>query len=283
VWGRGKIWAAGDTDRVIYRIDPARGEVEAPPQYRNCCNLVGLAAEGDILYAAEYFQRSILRYDLRSEKAEGERFIAKSPHLNRPVGLAIGHNDNLYVANGLEPTVVEFDTTTGHYVRTFVHLGVGGKEGIHGVIYAPEVQRYYIASGSTVYEADLEGNLIASYNSPVLKKAYGIALIPSGLNRSTNDRVLPADSNRAPSGSDAFESTDHRMITLLKLASTNPSRLHITGNSGDRYRVLATSNFETWDAIGEVDNPTGEVEFIDRDADRFGRRFYRIEVIGPGR
>jgi outer membrane protein assembly factor BamB len=282
VAGQGKIWAAGDTDRVIYRIDPATGEVAAPSHYKNCCNLVGLAASGDVLYTAEYFQRSILRYDLRAEATEGVRFINKSEYLNRPVGLAIGHNGNLTVANGLEPTIVEFDIKTGDYIRTFVNLGMGGKEGIHGILYVPETKHYYIASGSSLYEADTQGNLTASYNSPALKKAYGIALVPLSPLQSSIARAMASGASKAATASAARTSAPitHQQVTLLKLSPMTPGRLSIAGEAGKRYRVMATTDFLTWDPIGEVNNAHGEVDFVDPDADRFDRRFYRLEVIG---
>ena len=294
--GKGKIWAAGDTDRVIYQINPSTGEVTGPPQYQNCCNLVGLVADGDVLYTAEYFQRSILRYDLSKEPVTSSRFITKDPHLNRPVGLVIGHNGNLFVANGLEPTVIEFNIKTGEYIRTFANLGLGGKEGIHGLVYVPETKHYYIASGSSLYETDLEGNLTASYNSPALKKAYGIALIPAGMQlatiktkktnptavaNTTSKPVAPA-ALAAPGESAASEST-HAQVTLLKLNPQTPGRLSISGAPGKRYRVMATTDFTTWDAIAEIDNPTGDVEFHDSEVNRFEMRFYRLEEVNPDR
>lgn len=278
VAGQGKIWAAGDTDRVLYRIDPTSGQVEAPEKYRNRYNLVGLAASGDVLYAAEYFQRSIMRYDLHSEKSTGKRFINQSPHLNRPVGLTIGHNGNLFVANGLEPTIVEFDSKTGEYISTFVNLGMGGKEGIHGIIYVPETKHYYIATGSTLYETDQAGNVTASYNSPALKKAYGIALIPAQKNLQASARPAPTTAHSSPAP--AATALAHQPVTLLKLSPMTPGRLNITGSTGKRYRVMATTDFLTWDAIGEINTTNPNAEFIDPEADRFDRRFYRLEVIG---
>jgi streptogramin lyase len=281
VAGQGKIWAAGDTDRVIYRIDPTSGQVEAPEKFRNRYNLVGLAASGDVLYAAEYFQRSILRYDLRSETSTGKRFINQSPHLNRPVGLAIGHNGNLFVANGLEPTIVEFDSKTGEYISTFINLGMGGKEGIHGVIYVPETKNYYIASGSSLYEADQEGNLTASYNSPALKKAYGIALVQVGPIQASIARAIAANPPRLSSPAPSGEPTalPHQPVTLLKVSPMTPGRLSIAGAAGKRFRVMATTDFLTWDAIGEINTTNPNAEFVDPEADRFDRRFYRLEAI----
>ena len=128
----GHIYAAGDTERAILRIDSIDGAVTTISQ-SNCCNLVGVMIAGDRILAAEYFQRSILRFDMAEEKPKGVRLVDKSPHLNRPVGMTIGHNGNLFVSNGLEPTVVEFDIETGDYVRTLINLGSAAPEGIYGI------------------------------------------------------------------------------------------------------------------------------------------------------
>jgi len=270
VYAGGKLWAAGDTDRVIYRIDPETGQVASPPEFRNCCNLVGLSVAGETLYAAEYFQRSILRFDLRSGLTNADRFISNSMHLNRPVGMTIGHNGNLYIGNGLEPTVVEFDINSGEFVRTLVDLGAGGKDGIYGLVFAPEVQRYYIASGSDVYEVASDGRLLASYNSPALKRAYGIALLPARL------RIATAQPD---GGSNAFGvALPSRPVTTLKMTAAS---LRIDGTPGERYQVQATTDFKDWQPIAVLDNVTGMVEFVDRDANLFQRRFYRLEIL-PG-
>ena len=266
-FGGEKIWAAGDADRTIYCVNPETGDISRPSQYKNHFNLVGLAVDGGTLYAAEYFQRSILRYDLKSGSTNATRFITHSPHLNRPVGMTIGHNGNLYVANALEPTVVEFDIQTGDYVRTFVNLGAAGKDGINGLVYAPDTQRYYLASGSAIYEVDLDGKVIASYSSPVLKKAYGIALMPE-----------PTGSQAAQDAADSQASNSAFMaITTLKM--TTPGHLQISGHPGERYQVMATTDFKTWQPIKTLKNSNGSVEFDDPDAAKFDQRFYEIEML----
>jgi hypothetical protein len=181
--------------------------------------------------------------------------------------MAIGHNGNLYVANGLEPTVVEFDIRTGEYVKTFVNLGAAGKDGINGLVYAPDVQRYYLASGSAIYEVDPEGKVIASYSSPALKKAYGIALISEP---PSSQAVQAAADSQAPNS--AFTA-----ITTLKM--TSPGHLQISGHSGERYQVMVTTDFKTWQPIVTLRNSNGTVEFDDPDAAKFDQRFYEIEML----
>jgi streptogramin lyase len=266
-FGEGKIWTAGDSDRTIYCVNPETGEITSPSQYKNNFNLVGLAADGETLYAAEYFQRSILRYDLKSGGTNAVRFIPKNSHLNRPVGMTIGHNGNLYVANALEPTVVEFDIKTGAYVRTFINFGAAGKSGINGIVYAPDAQRYYLASGSEIYEVGLDGKVIASYNSPALKNAYGIALLPEQF-RSEIARDTVSSKTSEPLN-----------VAITTVKTTTPGLLHINGKAGERYQVMATTDFQKWQPISLLENPTGAVDFVDTNAGKINERFYRIEIL----
>ena len=275
VFSNGRIWAAGDTERVIHLIDPATGEVSTPPQFRNLANLVGLAADGKTLYAAEYFQRSILRYDLGTEAKPAVRLVDRDPHLNRPVALAIGHNGNLYVGNGLEPTVVEFNLKSGEFIRTLVNLGAGGKDGIYGIVYVPATRRYYIASGSNLYEVDIDGNLLATYNSPALKKAYGIALLRPGSN-GARTQSLAASNLTHPTPPADLNSPKFVPITTLKAV---PGKLLIAGVPGERYRVMATTDFTTWEPIATLENTSGTLEFVDPQMAAMDRRFYRIEML----
>lgn len=275
-FGAGRLWLAGDTDRVIYQVNPASGDVSPASEYRNPSNIVGLTADGESLYATEYFQRSVLRFDLRTGLTNVHRLVTNSPHLNRPVGMTIGHNGNLYVANSLTPTVVEFDIKTGAFVRTLVDLGAGGQDGIHGVVFAPEVGRYYFAAGSDVFEVNAQGKILASYNSPALKRAYGIALLPARLRTASVAKVPSAAS--APRAATANPPpVSPKPLTTLR---TTAGGLQIMGTPGERYRVMATTDFKTWQAIATLDNPSGLAQFMDPAAGQFAQRFYRLELVG---
>ena len=265
VYSKGQIWTAGDTERLIYRVNPATGEVSTPPQFQSPYNIVGFTMDGDTLYAGEYFQRGIARYEVGAEAKPTVRLVTNDMHLDKPVGLTIGHNGNLYVASRLEPAIVEFDLKTGAYVRTLVDLGVGSKEGVYGLVYAPATRRYYISAGSNIYEVDPDGKLLATYNSPALKGANAIALLPAGVHLAVTQ----------PAASAPALATAHA-ITLLKAL---PGKLIITGERRERYRVLATTDFLTWEPIASVHNTNGTVEYIDPDAPKFDRRFYRLEML----
>lgn len=267
----GRLWVAGDTDRVIHQIDPVTGAVTTPPQVKTKANLVGLASQGTSLFVAEYFQRSILRYDTLASPLTSERFIDKSEHLDRPIGMTIGHNGNLYIANGLRPTVVEYDVKTGAFVRVLADLGAAGQPGIHAVLYAPDVQRYYVATGSDVHEISPEGTLIASYNSPALKKAYGMAFAPAGL--------FPMPVEAPPAAPVASTESSALLAKPVVTLRMTPGRLQIAGAIGERYRVMATSDFVTWTQIAVLKNTKGSIDYADPQAVGMQRRFYRLELL----
>lgn len=257
----GKLWAAGDTTRKICQIDPQTGAVSSPPQYEGHYNIVGLAADGGTLYAAEYFHRGILRYNPTTRGPDVDCLVSESPYLSRPVGMTIGRDGNLYVANALKPTVIEFDARTGSFIRTFINLGAAGIDGIKGIVYAPDEQRYYLASGSDVFEADTNGNIVATYSSPALKDAYGITILQT----SSPDAANP---NNNP-------------LTMLRVSSNG--RLEITGRAGERYEVMATTDFIHWQPIAVLKNSTGLVEFVDPDAGKHENRFYRLTLLPKSR
>lgn len=268
----GRLWVAGDTDRVIHQVDPVTGAVTTPPQVKTKANLVGLAAQGTSLFVAEYFQRSILRCDTTASPMTSQRFIDKSEHLDRPIGMAIGHNGNLYIANGLRPTVVEYDVKTGAFVRVLADLGAAGQPGIHAVLYAPDVRRYYVATGSDVHEISPEGTLIASYNSPALKKAYGMAFAPTGLFPMPVEAPPPA----APVASTESSALPAKPVVTLRMT---PGRLQIAGAIGERYRLMATTDFVTWTQIAVLKNTKGSIDYADPQAAGMQRRFYRLELL----
>jgi len=270
-YAKNRIWAAGDTERVVFEINPVDGAVSAPPQFRNCCNIVGIAVHGNTLYSAEYFQSSVARLQLAKNQVEWKRFVVKDEHLSQPMGMAIGHNGNLYVANGKLPTVVEFNIETGQFVRTLIDIGAGGKEGIHSVVYSPDTKHYYLASGSNLYEVDTAGKLLATYNSPALQMAYGIALAPFPSGAAT--AKISSSTTASPGGPVALVS---RPITTLRAVG---GHLEVNGAPGEHYRVLATTDFQTWANIGTIDNPVGAAEFVDPDAEKFSMRFYKLELI----
>ena len=154
--------------------------------------------------------------------------------------------------------MIQFDLKTGKYVRKLLDLGIGGKDGIYGMVYAPSVQRYYVSSGSYLYEADVNGNVLASYNSPDLKKAYGIALAPTDPGLSNRQEQVADQQQPAPNNSALrpVASPAQQPMTMLMAV---PGKVVITGKPGEQYRLLATTDFVTWRDIAALQNTNGTV------------------------
>ena len=56
-------------------------------------------------------------------------------------------------------------------------------------------------------------------------------------------------------------------------------KLTITGRAGDIYELQTTADLGLpWEALVTVTNSTGEVQIVDRDAEKIPQRFYRIRV-----
>ena len=273
----GSIYTSGDTERVLLHVYPSSATNSVPNlttaiTATNCCNMVGLLRVGDRLLTGEYFQQSVLEFDLRRPGGVGKKLINRSPHLQRPMGLARGHNGNLFVSNGLSPTVVEFDLETGEYIRTFINLETAAPDGIYGMLYVSEMNRYVLTTGSHVHEFDTEGKLVASYYSPALVHGYGIAAVPA----SARDLFLVRHEQNVMAKSRRKVS---RTISMLK---SSGGQMQISGTVGERYIVSATSDFVTWEEIGIVENTTGLVRFADPMATELDQRFYRFALITSG-
>ncbi len=278
-FNRGSLWVAGDTERVVYQVDPKSGDLTKPPQFKNGANIVALAGAGDCIYVGEYFQKSILKYDLSEEKMEGVRLVEKSPHLNKPIGISIGHNGNLFVVNRLRPTVSEFDSKTGEHIGTFLDISEYGRKDVHGVIYVPEVETYFVASGSMLFALDKEGKLIGVHNSPRLKEAYSIAWVNSDLNTLWKNSL-----RKRPVAKRAVEVTQSGNPTISLLPSLavdqdRPGHLKLSGIAKGAFRVMATSDFKMWTRVGVIEGTGDLTSFIDEDAGNYEYRFYRLEFI----
>lgn len=94
----GLLNVAGDTSRAIHRYNVISGElVESIPM--RGANVGGLTVAGDVAYAAEYFQKTIVRVGLTENTPGRQKLIDKSHQVDRPHGMTIGHNGNLFVSS----------------------------------------------------------------------------------------------------------------------------------------------------------------------------------------
>jgi len=175
---RGMLTVAGDTHRGVMRFDTKTGKLVEMMKLR-VANLVGMTLAGNHVYAAEYFQKTVLRFDLASDPARGSKFIYKSKHLDRPHGMTIGHNGNLFVASLLNSRIVEFGHEEGKYVRTFLDMTSLGGGNVNDLHYEPTLDHYFITSGNTVFEVASDGSLLSRLQSESLSKAEAIVVLPA--------------------------------------------------------------------------------------------------------
>jgi len=160
------------------RFDTKTGKLIEMMKLR-AANLVGMTLAGNHVYAAEYFQKTVLRFDLASDPARGSKFIYKSSHLDRPHGMTIGHNGNLFVSSLLNSRIVEFGHEEGEHVRTFLDMKALGGGNVNDLHYEPTLDHYFITSGNTVFEVASDGALLSRLESEALSKAEAIVILPA--------------------------------------------------------------------------------------------------------
>lgn len=175
---RGLLTVAGDTHRGVMRFDTNTGKLVEMLKLR-AANLVGMTLAGNHVYAAEYFQKTVLRFDLSSDPARGSKFIYKSTHLDRPHGMTIGHNGNLFVSSLLNSRIVEFGHDEGEYVHTFLDMKTLGGGNVNDLHYEPTLDHYFITSGNTVFQVASDGSLLSRLESESLSKAEAIVVLPA--------------------------------------------------------------------------------------------------------
>jgi sugar lactone lactonase YvrE len=173
---RGTLNVAGDTIRAVLRYDVTTGELIESMRMR-AANLVGLTLAGESVYVAEYFQKTILRWDLAADPAAGKKFIYKSSHLDRAHGMTVGHNGNLFVSNLLNSLIQEFDKETGKFVRTFLDVHTIGGRTVKDLHFEPRMDRYFLTSGDAVYVFSTDGALVAKHESIALAGAVAVATV----------------------------------------------------------------------------------------------------------
>jgi sugar lactone lactonase YvrE len=171
---RGLLNVAGDTERVVLRYDVKTHELIESVQTGRQANLVGLTIHDGSLFVAEYFQKSILRVNLDVDASACTPFVDNSDRLDRPHGMAVGHNGNLFVSNLENDLVQEFDTNTGKHLRTFLDVKTFGGSRVNDLHFNRQIGHYFLSSGSTVYELGTDGSLIARFHSSALSDAQGI-------------------------------------------------------------------------------------------------------------
>lgn len=180
----GNLWAATDNGRSINEYDGQTGQLIQQIKPSSTGNIRGMTIDGDNLYFAEIFQDRISKFDLTSSPPSGGIFINSPSNPDEPYELHIGHDGNLFVSSRYQTTIDEFDINTGAFIRTFVDLNDFNPTATNNdtgnyFTYSPELNCYFADfDGSKIYQFGTDGNLIATFDSPLLfGDARGIAVV----------------------------------------------------------------------------------------------------------
>src|SRR5437879_4977998 len=73
---------------------------------------------------------------------------AGSGRMNDPIDPVIAMNGNLFVSNYVNNSVMEYNGTTGAFLRTFVPSGSGGLNGPHGLVFGPNGNLFVSSQGN---------------------------------------------------------------------------------------------------------------------------------------
>jgi hypothetical protein len=98
----------------------------------------------------------VLRFDWASQTYQP--FVSPgSGGLQHVGGITFGPDGNLYVTSQDQSAVLEYDGTTGSFLRVYVSAGAGGLNSAYGIKFAPDGNLYACSSGS---------NQILKYEGP---------------------------------------------------------------------------------------------------------------------
>jgi uncharacterized repeat protein (TIGR03803 family) len=181
-------------------------------------------------------------------------------------------------------------STNGAFTNLVMFNGANGAYPVDALIQSPKgviygTTQYGGAYGDgTVFQLDANGNL-----STILSFAGTNGSVPQAsllLGTDGNLYGVTAYGGSGYSGSantgngTVFSLTLPRsappVITSLAILPNNGIQLTISGDPGDTFHVLASSDLQTWQTIGPLTNLGGPVCFQDCAATNFPCRFYRL-------
>lgn len=173
----GDLLVAGDEASSLIRFSPGTGAVSGVLPLPEPGHFRGLLVRGDEVLLAAYFDNTILSLNLRGNPVEAELRVPATDELDRPLGMAFGHNGNIFVTSARHSRIVEFDSKSGEPAGTFADLARAGLDGISDIAFEPHLHHYFVASGDGIYKIDTRGNLRASFHDPDLKNAAALTVI----------------------------------------------------------------------------------------------------------
>jgi DNA-binding beta-propeller fold protein YncE len=182
-------------------ISPATGQLDFPTG-------MVLTESGSVLVASRD-SNEVLAYNSLTGAPEGRFVLPGAGGLTSPFGITFGPNGNLFVSSG-DDSVLEFDGTTGDFVRLFVNPAInGGLDQPRGMVFKPD-GNLLVASFGTDEVLEFEG----AFGAPLGKWAQvGTAtrltqVSPWGIRIGPNGNVFVVRTGEE-FGSGADEHDDH--------------------------------------------------------------------------
>ena len=196
-----------DASGLIYVIDEDRHTVSRFKDLREAAQTVGgygwdattfdrptaVASDGLNLYVSDYGNHRIIRYDRNlvfvSSLITRDTSFAPA-QFGYPLGLALSRQGDLFVLDGENVRVVQFDSRSG-FVRSF-----GTMESREGKLHQPiEISispddRVLVLENDRIVEFDFAGNFIRSVGEGVIRNSTGMCVVKDGFLVTAHDSLI---------------------------------------------------------------------------------------------
>jgi hypothetical protein len=101
--------------------------------------------------------------------------------LDRPRGMAIGPDGNLYISSSNTDSILRFDIQTGDFLDTFVATGAGGLDAPARVVFGPDDNLYVVSAGTESvlrYDGATGAFLDVFISDPAVAGPYELVYVP---------------------------------------------------------------------------------------------------------
>ena len=175
----GDLYVAGGTERVILQFDGETGAQVGAFSGSTSFNIHAMTIGDDTLYYSEIFQDRVYQFDLTQTPPAGGLFFSDTAGLADSTNIIIGHDGNLVMSNNANPLIQRYDRQTGAFLGTLVDISAidPSRTNTGTIRYHAGLNNYFAGSGNNVYRLDTDGNLLETYQSPLLQQASGILFV----------------------------------------------------------------------------------------------------------
>ncbi len=167
------ILAAGDISdsSSVYQIDQVSGSLLRSFNFQDVENVIAVTSTGDSLFFGDYFDGTLVTFDLSVPSPTGSVLISELSSLQ---SMTIGHNQNLFITENDNKKVLEYDAETGEFIGEFADFKILPGEQIRDIEWNSRVGSYFITIEDRAYRITQNGIIIQFYSSPQLSLTYGL-------------------------------------------------------------------------------------------------------------